>query len=705
MAVPGVQKVRLDLEGNFPSAAGAGAAAGDKLGSSLDRLGSSMDKVKMPSLVSEGARLKALQKDADDAAAAMGRLKLAEQKAAEHAFAEQARNLEKMKAAQDKLNAEITAKREAHEARRAKGAFSIWEATMKRSFPEQKVPVELRPKGNNNEPGLFSRLIGFAGDVFGPKAAVGLRDGATSLVGAAKTLEPIMPLLKAGGAAIAGGAALLAAAAAAVVGAAAALTAAVVKFGVAQTTFRETTEAVIGARGYKATIDLAARFNLDSEAAAAKVKELLSAKFKDVEIPVIMKAVVGIGAVRGEEKSKAFLDKLTNAKLKGPKANEETVKGFAEAGVDIEGVYQRIAKKLNTTVEVAKGKVKAGLVDTKTVLDAVTAQATAQFGGVADKLANSVPALINRIKVRFASLFDKFDLGPLKGALSNLAQLLEGPSGAKLKDALTRLGDTAIKALFGPFEGETGKKRLERLIDGVVRLATVTADVLTTLAPYIEKAVDGFSKLFGQDTGKGSEIIAIMLSLKDVTVGLLTLDFDQMRQGVQRIFDAFADAPANALASGSQIGGSFTDGLVSGILGGEGGAIAAIVGVVQNMINAARDASDTHSPSGAYEDIGYWNMAGLAKGQNDNADMAADASRSAMQRTVDAAGKAGGALGGGRGGAGGGPVTITINLQPPPGATAAQVGQMSAEANRRAREVWESHRRGSARDAAERSAA
>ncbi|HMV69036.1 MAG TPA: hypothetical protein PKA64_19465, partial [Myxococcota bacterium] len=204
MAVPGVQKVRLDLEGNFPSAAGAGAAAGDKLGSSLDRLGSSMDKVKMPSLVSEGARLKALQKDADDAAAAMGRLKLAEQKAAEHAFAEQARNLEKMKAAQDKLNAEITAKREAHEARRAKGAFSIWEATMKRSFPEQKVPVELRPKGNNNEPGLFSRLIGFAGDVFGPKAAVGLRDGATSLVGAAKTLEPIMPLLKAGGAAIAG---------------------------------------------------------------------------------------------------------------------------------------------------------------------------------------------------------------------------------------------------------------------------------------------------------------------------------------------------------------------------------------------------------------------------------------------------------------------------------------------------------------------
>ncbi|HMV65508.1 MAG TPA: hypothetical protein PKA64_01565, partial [Myxococcota bacterium] len=509
-----------------------------------------------------------------------------------------------------------------------------------------------------------------------------------------------------------GGAALLAAAAAAVVGAAAALTAAVVKFGVAQTTFRETTEAVIGARGYKATIDLAARFNLDSEAAAAKVKELLSAKFKDVEIPVIMKAVVGIGAVRGEEKSKAFLDKLTNAKLKGPKANEETVKGFAEAGVDIEGVYQRIAKKLNTTVEVAKGKVKAGLVDTKTVLDAVTAQASAQFGGVADKLANTVPALINRVKVRFASLFDNFNLTPLKGALANLAKVLEGPTGALLKEALSKLGNETIKALFGPFEGEVGRKRLESFLTTTAHVVSKVADAVRKAAPLIEKTVDALAKLSEKAKGNDVAITGIVSALSPI-IGLLS-EFGAGAAsaivpivGLFEFLDAIGEKLKAFADTMGSLGASMTDGLAEGILGGEGGAIAAIVGVVERMIAAARDASDTHSPSKAFGEIGYWNMAGLSKGVNDNADMPADATASAVRGQIDAAAGAGGALGGSgaRGGAGGAPVSITINLHPPAGSSAAQVGEMSAEANRRAREVWESHRRGSARDAAERSAA
>ncbi len=693
-----VEVFRVDLGGNFKSEAAAAAAAGDKLADSLAGISGAASKpipppaliVAKPAIVDAGKRLIVLHKDVERSAraaarasermvAALGRTSdgtivppalvnvgqrlsmlhkdeaaaAAKAGAAAKAAADkQAAAAAKAAAAQEKYLAKLRAT--AHAA--AGGGLGIIDGWAKMG----------RLMGHNGQsaPGsvsagasVISKIAGGIEKALGPKASAGFMRGLTGAVSALDKLEPYGPLLKAGGAAIkfgavglaAAGAVVLAAGAAIAVGAAK-LASAIIKLGVEQTSKKEIQSAIFGQIGgsYSTTVKLAAKYGIDEDEAIRQVKGLLGAKFSKTDIPVIIRAAVGLGAVKGQEKAKTFLENLEKQRLKG-KANEETVKSFAESGIDVEQVYARIAKKIGTSVDIAKGKVKSGAVDMATVLGAVQATADKQFGGIAGKIASSVPAMLGNVQAAFHHLFDSFDLGPLKGALGNLLGILGGPEGEKLKSSMGKLGSTLIKTLFGPFEGAKGQERLRRLVEGMTNLAEVSAQTIARLAPYVEKLADAFVTLFG--SGKEGDTLSDKLLGLFATIG--SLDPISL---ITELGNAIVDGlfGIDILGAAADIGSELPAGLADGIMSGASAAISAAEQMASDALAAAKAILGVASPSKEFAFLGKMSSQGFAAGaENDNAaaDAGAGLGRRALGAAADAAGGAGAA---GKGAAGGG---------------------------------------------------
>ncbi len=637
------ESVFLNLGGDFAAQASKSASATDSLVAALGRLEppSALDVINAKLQISQHA-LKATEKAANAA-----------EKAIEKAFGK-------------------AAKRDSNAFDAAQKAF-LGEKSQTKMGP---TPAKFDFAKN-----AMGAAVGSIDRVFGQGAALGT---ASKLLAGAEALKPAMPLLKAGGSALIAGGKVVAGAAAALGVAALGLAigagkivGGIASFGVEQTGMRQRVENAIGKDGYDVGIKVAGKYAIDKEAAFTQVKGLLAAKFASQEVPAIIRVAAGIGEMKGEGKASAFLEKMEASKNKGGKASEETIKGFAEVGINTDKVWAALATKLGMSVDKVKAKVKAGGVSTKDALDAVTQAGGADFGPVADKLGMSIFGLKNKIAIQFAGLFSKFDLKPIEGALGNLSKVLGGPAGEKFGKAMTSLGGAAIKALFGPFQGAAGEKRLTRLIDGLANMAERVVPVIEQLAPYVVKLADALVTLFGVgDAGKGK-----MDWLAEWAGVLLNLDFGTM---VGNIATAIIEGITGIDLSGSAMaaGGSVAAGLAAGIAGGASAAIGAAVALATGVIAAAKGALGVASPSKAFAFLGSMSAEGFAGGANDNA-APAEAGKAMAESAVAGAagvpgaegakGGAGGAGATAKGGAGGGD-TYNINIAASDAAKAEEIG-------------------------------
>ncbi|MBP9825941.1 MAG: hypothetical protein KBF21_17065 [Thermoanaerobaculia bacterium] len=584
-------------------------------------------------------------------------------------------------------------------AKRAKESAKAESAAEQEAFNRaNKLPQVLQ-----QAPPVFSKfqsLVGGIEKVFGPGAAASFVKGASGLAEISDKYSGAIRIaggaIKVGGAAVAAGAVLLAAAAAALGVAAIKLGSAVVEMGIEQTSLRERAQAAIGTGGYDVSIKLAAKYGLSSEEAIQQVKGLLNAKFSETEIPALVRIAVGIGELKGAEKAKGFLEKLEVQKAKGGKATEETVKGFAEVGLNADSVYAKLAETLGVTVAQAQAKVKAGMLDTKTVLDAVTKAAESQFGGAADKLADSVPVLVARLKLGFGQLFSEMDLGPLKEVLKNLLGVLEGGEGANIKGALKELFDAISHAFLDPFRGEDGKARLEAMVKGAAAVIRDLSDIVRTVAPLIEWAADslvGWSQAADQAGGAATTLKAVILTMLGPFGWLLSAAFD----AGAAIAEWGTSAGDTAYSGGASVGTNFVAGVTDGLLGSIGGAFAAADSLAGGLLGRVRSVLDINSPSGEAEALMGYFGAGMVKGAaNDTGASQAGSMVAAQVMGSTEAGLAGGA-GGGAGAGGGGAVTIIVQVTPAPGASPAEIGDAVGEA---AYAAWQRHARRAGRERA-----
>jgi hypothetical protein len=639
VSVGGTETVSLNLDGTFAPAAEKDAAAGSKLAAAFDRLAEAGAKVQQPG-GGGAAKMSAITAEL------------------EH---------------QIQLEAKIAT----FDAGRAKSI----DALEKRYKSMKDAALGVQPKAAGGEgPVSFKGLEGMGGSsILG--GAVALGAGATLAISAGKAiLDAAIELGKS----------------------ALELTAAGIKLSIEQSSKKALQDEVFKAIGgdYSVAVKLSAKYALEEDQGVAMVKKLLGAKFSQTEVEALIRVDVGIGAVLGEEKAKAFLEQIAKDKLKGGKASEETLKGFAEAGVDVEAVWVKLAEKMHTSVAVAKGKVKANLVDMTTVLDSVEDVAKSKFGGIADGIAGSVPALLLRIKSGFMHLFDGADLGPVKEFLGNLAGAVEGSAGQELKATITELFSAINHAFLDQFRGEEGKAKIEKFMRGAAAAIHELSDAVTTAKPLIEALTD--------QAGNGA--VGGLVLLGDAIRGAAIM-FQIFNDGIQLFLDgldiiegALGMTSDEANASGEAIGGGVVDGLVEGITGGAGRALAAAAEMAAGVLTTVRGVFDQHSPSAEFGDIGDNNALGLANAMNDNdaparagAAMASKALRAA-QAANDASDVAGGGGAGGGGRGAGGGDTFIFQIQASGTGTTAEQGEEIADAAYRR---WQEHQR---RDARERAA-
>lgn len=657
--------VGLNLAGNFSEQAEVAAAAAQKLGAAVG-------------VASEAGK----QWTAADSLKVM-------EASAKSSYDAMVAGAKKAKAAQEAL---VKSLRDASKASREKaGPDGGW---------QNKLPSSLA-----QAPPVFSgfqKMLGAVNNALGPKAAEGLVKGAQLLEQAAPSLKMAGSVVSVAGGAIAAGALALTAAGYAAVK----LGSAVIEMGVESTSRRQAQESILRKLGgsYELPIQLAARFGLDQGEAVTKVKQLLSAKFDSAEIKQLIKINVGISAVLGPEKAKAFLDKMAMMVKKGSKATEEAISGMAEAGVDVDKAWKILAAKLGVSVAIAKGKVKSGAVEMKVALDAVKQAAEQDFGGIANAMGNSVPAKLLHLKTLFSGLFDQMDLGPIKGFLDNLIGALSGGAGAALKSSLQELFGAISHTLLDPFKGDSGKAKMENMIRGIASVIRDAAGAVKAAAPAFLWIVDAISDVAAAARANTPAWQAFSTALDVVAAparALFALFGGFYDYVIKPVIDAInlltGQAPA-AGAAGNSIGSMLGSGVVEGITG----AIAFVVQAAGAMGDAAagalKAALGVASPAKVGIFVGDMLGKGVAQGaSNDNGVTAAGAGI-ADRATAGLASGAAGAMGAG-GGAGGG-ASVIINITLPPGSPAET--QAAAKAGAEAAFLaWQQHKR---RDARERAA-
>jgi len=245
-----------------------------------------------------------------------------------------------------------------------------------------------------------------------------------------------------------------------------------------------------GNAAYNMAFDLAAKYNLSADEGVDKVKKLVNAHFASKDIPLAVRASVGVDGALGKGKGDELLKKLETAKLKGKKTGEETVKGLAELGIDAEEVYDQIAKDTGKTKKSVKAKAKANTLDTDAAVKAVLETANKKYGGIADKIGDSVPGLMNKISLGFNKLFSTVDLAPVQKMLKSIGEVINGPGGKEIQAAGNELFSALNDALFGQFQGKSGKKELVAFaheVAGAIRMLAASARELKPTIAMLER--------------------------------------------------------------------------------------------------------------------------------------------------------------------------------------------------------------------------
>lgn len=210
-------------------------------------------------------------------------------------------------------------------------------------------------------------------------------------------------------------------------------------------------------------------------------QRLLTAGFKPVEIPVVLRGVGDLAAMRGF--SQEIIDRVLLAfqqiRSKGRLQGEELLQ-LAEAGVPLGRVYEVLGRRLGVTAEQARKLQEAGRISADlgivAVMEALRDSVSGgELGKLMDRTSQSIAGLWSTLRSRPTELFMDVNPAPIRALLQNLVTLTDttGRVGARLKAMLERYIGEAFRGVFGSLADATDPSRAEanlnRFLDSVER--------------------------------------------------------------------------------------------------------------------------------------------------------------------------------------------------------------------------------------------
>lgn len=348
-------------------------------------------------------------------------------------------------------------------------------------------------------------------------------------------------------------------------------------------------------------------------------QRLLTAGFRPVEIPVVLRGVGDLAAMRGmsREVMDRVLYAITQIRAKGRLQGEELMQ-LAEAGVPLARVYEVLARRIGATTEQARKLQEAGRISADlgvvAVLEAVRDTVSGgRLGGLMDRMSTSISGLLSTLRSRALEFTMDIDLSPLRALLQNLVTLTDtsGRVGARFKALVENLIGGTLRSAFGSLAEATDPRQAEANLMGFLdrveagfrglraflasvlpavrevlagmgagfRLVREAAEAVAPVVGLVGRALGGLSESATQAgtsslalVGTGLALAATWKALNLLTLGLAG---NMVRWGVLSVA-AFARATAAALAYAAAHRGAMVAAFSAGV-GQVGGMLASLL--------------------------------------------------------------------------------------------------------------------------------
>lgn len=242
-------------------------------------------------------------------------------------------------------------------------------------------------------------------------------------------------------------------------------------------------------------------------------QKLVAFQFKPVELPVVMKAVGDVAALKGMDKG--VIDRLVlvfgQIRAKGKLQLEELMQLVEAGGPGMATIFDIIGKKLGKkTREEVQKLVSAGQVSSDLGIVAVLegirdTLSGGQLGSNMAQMSQTAKGLASTLASRPLEIFmpvaDTVGMADLKLFLSHLVELTDSASssGKALRQALVDLASSTLSAVFGPLAKATSPRNLniDAIVAGIRRIEAAIRTGLPRAMVFIRDFAAGFAEGLG----------------------------------------------------------------------------------------------------------------------------------------------------------------------------------------------------------------
>lgn len=378
-------------------------------------------------------------------------------------------------------------------------------------------------------------------------------------------------------------------------------------------------------------------------------------KTKDVQKPLL--AALDVGALNPENQEGSVREALAlmgNIQTVGA-MTERSLMGLKSLRVSVPDVTANLAEAYGVKTTEVKKLIEGGKIDAAHGLAAIEAAIAKKGGGVlganAGKMADTLPALMTRLKAFPESIFENLDKSPafakVKLIFRNVLDALDANKGPLIKAVSDTFG-AITSAIFGDLSGPTGKAKLENIFGKITKW-------IQGLPGKITAAKAAFMEFYGEIKA----VVIIAASIKAVTLAVEGyVAITKLATAATAAWEIASFALNVALAAGPlaiipliigavaavgfviyevikhwdffkkylteffnwiyttavSIGSRIWQGMKAGIVGGFTHVKDAALGLASHAIDTVSDTLSIQSPSKVFEKLGMYSAQGFAQG-------------------------------------------------------------------------------------------
>jgi tape measure domain-containing protein len=452
-----------------------------------------------------------------------------------------------------------------------------------------------------------------------------------------------------------------------------------------------------GQKWWSLSADYAKRFGLNVNSVADNLMNMQASGFSEDMTKTLFLRMGDLRALGATEETigralLAIRQVQAAGRLQGDELNQ-----LSEAGINANFVYAELSKTLGKTIpEIIKMK-EAGELTSAIVIPAIANAIGAKTGGGAAGAAGEAAAtqtvsgqwgrMTGAFSVASTNALGSDAMAPLRLAISNFTDWISGPGGSaaiggfgKMLTGLFEQAPVVIekviwlfdeglpaawKGFSAGFEEAGGSAVFGALSNGLSNLAGDNGEQARSSLASLGQTMGSLAGSLATLVGWLVQATSALTSLVDVgsvfssTVAPITGIFKGFNgAGDASIGDALRQTPIFQGLSGafSGIGLDMANGLASGLSAGNPAVQAAASQLATAAEMAARDTSETHSPSKAFERVGMDQGDGNAQGLIKSIPQIQSASTAMTNGSLSSAKDASTA------GGSGGPVTVQISI-------------------------------------------